>query len=114
MSLGKRLAASRKERGLTQQALSDKTGIHVTQIKRYEGGSIMPSVDALRKLVLALHSSADELIFAEDERGPTDQLKLYFEAVSQLEDDEQRTIMELIDGMLLRHDAKRRLMRVSP
>ena len=57
--------------------------------------------------------SLDGLVFVEDDRGPSDQLRLYFEAVSQLEADEQKTILDLIDGMLLKHDVKRRLGRTG-
>lgn len=39
---------------------------------------------------------------------PDDKLKLHFEAFSQLQPDEQRTIM---DGMLLKHVAKRYINR---
>jgi len=37
----------------------------------------------------------------------TDPLQLQFEAVSQLEAKDKAVIMALIDGMLLKHDAKR-------
>lgn len=37
-----RLAAARKQRGLTQQALTEHVGVHVTQIRRYEAGTSGP------------------------------------------------------------------------
>lgn len=39
MSVADRLIHIRKSKGLTQQALADAVGLHVTQIKRYEAGS---------------------------------------------------------------------------
>jgi len=56
---------------------------------------------------IALHVSADTLIFNEEERGPDDDLRLHFEAVSKLSGEEKETIKELLEGMLLKHEAKR-------
>lgn len=113
MGFAERLAKLRKARGLTQQALADKAGMHVVQIRRYETNASQPSLEAIRKLAIALSVSADVMVFDEGERGPSDRLKMHFEAVSRLDPDEQRTILELIDGMLLKHDAKRYLNRTD-
>ena len=63
MSFSKRLAAVRKERGLTQQQMSEVIGIHLSQVKRYESGDTQPSLEVLRKIALALNISADMLLF---------------------------------------------------
>ena len=108
MGFAERLLTLRKQRGLTQQALADKAGMHVVQIRRYETNASQPSLEAIRKLAIAFSVSADALVFEADERGPADEtLKLQFEAVSQLDPKEKAVIMELIDGMLLKHDARR-------
>jgi transcriptional regulator with XRE-family HTH domain len=107
MLFSKQLVALRKNKGLTQQMLADKVGIHVTQIKRYEAGTAQPNLDAFRKILLALSASADEMLFETDERGPDEDLRLQFEAVTNLDDGEKAVIKELIEGMLLKHDAKR-------
>lgn len=107
MAFPERLATLRKARSMTQQSLAEKTRIHVVQIRRYEAGSSQPTLDAIRKLALALNVSADALVFDEKERDPTKRLKLHFEAVAQLPPEQQETIIELIDGMLLKHEAQR-------
>jgi transcriptional regulator with XRE-family HTH domain len=107
MRFAERLVTLRKQKGLTQQALSDLTGIHLTQIRRYEGGATQPTFEMLRKLAVALSVSADVLLFDEDERGPTDDLRLQFEAAGHLDPEERRLLKELIEGILLRHEAKR-------
>jgi transcriptional regulator with XRE-family HTH domain len=101
------LAALRKERGLTQQALAAKVGLHISQIRRYESGQSQPTLDAIRKLAVALSVSADVLLFAKDERGPDEDLKLQFEAVASLDTEEKKVIRSVIESMLLRHEAKR-------
>ena len=107
MSFSQRMIALRRERGLTQQSFADATGIHVQQIKRYESGSAQPSMDALIRLARAMAISADALLFDEDERQPSDALRLHFEAVSKLPPEEQDTIINVIDGLLIKHEAQR-------
>lgn len=107
MLFPKQLATIRKKRGYTQQALADKTGIHVTQIKRYEAGAAQPTLEVFRNIVLALNVSADIMLFEADERGPDEELRLHFEAVSNLDPQEKSVIKELIEGMIIKHDAKR-------
>lgn len=113
MDFPKRLAALRKERNLTQQALADLVGVHLSQLKRYEGGTSQPTLEVLRKLAVALSVSADALVFEKDERGPDEDFRLRFEAVSRLDPDERVVIKELIDGMLLKHEARRLAARVT-
>lgn len=64
-------------------------------------------LETLRKFAVALNVGADPLVFAADERHPEQNLALHFEAVSQLAPDEQQVILEVIDGLLLKHQAKR-------
>ncbi len=114
MSIAARLIALRKEKGLTQQEMADKIGLHVNQVRRYESGSALPSLEALKKIAVTLSVTIDSLVFEPGERGPQEEgLKLRFEAVSQLDPQEKTVILELIDGMLLKHDAKRWTVRAS-
>lgn len=103
----KRLAGLRKEKGLTQQALADAVGIHITQLARYEGGTSQPTFDVIRNLAIVLQVSADALIFDENEREPSDDLKLQFEAVSRFPEEEKQIVKALLEGMILKHEAKR-------
>ncbi|NBF08439.1 helix-turn-helix domain-containing protein [Pseudomonas sp. Fl4BN1] len=107
MSFPQRLAALRKERGLTQQQMADTIGVHISQLRRYEGNTTQPTIEVFRRIVLALNVSADMLLFDEDERGPDDRLKLQFEAVSKLDDKEREALETVIASVLHMHDAKR-------
>ena len=107
VGLAERLSALRRERGLTQQALGDLAEVHMMQIHRYENGASQPSVEVLKKLARALRVSTDELLFDEEERGPDEELRLQFEAISRLNDEEKHVVIEVLDGLLLKHDAKR-------
>jgi len=102
-----RLAALRKQRGLTQQALADDIGVHVTQLRRYEAGTSQPTLDVLRKLAVALQVSADLLLFKKEERGPDADFRLQFEAATQLDPEEKAVVRSVLEGLLPKHAAKR-------
>jgi transcriptional regulator with XRE-family HTH domain len=102
-----RLAALRKQKSMTQAALAEAIGIHVTQLSRYESGASQPTLDVIRKLAIALSVSSDELIFDDKERGPADDLRLQFEAVSQFSAEEKKVIKAVLEGLILKHEAKR-------
>ena len=107
MSLPKRLITLRKERSLTQQQMADVIGIHVNSLKKYESEQAQPSLDALKKIALALHVSTDFLLFDEHEREPNDDLKRQFEALNQFDESERMVVKELLESLILKHNAKR-------
>lgn len=102
-----RLIQLRKAADLTQQTLADTASVHVNQIRRYEAGTAQPTLEALIRLAQALHVSLDDLVFAEGERGPSDDLRLRFEAVSHMPEAEKAVIKALLDGMILKYQASR-------
>jgi transcriptional regulator with XRE-family HTH domain len=101
------LANLRKEKGLTQQVLADRVEVHVTQIRRYEAGTSVPTLDVLRNLATSLNVSCDSLVFGDDERKPSDDLLLAFEATKHLDESEREMLKGLIEAVLLKHEAKR-------
>ncbi len=107
MAFSEHLVEIRKQRGMTQQALADDAGVHVTQLRRYEAGTAQPTADVLRRLAIALRTSADALLFDEDERGPDDDLRLQFEAASRLDQAGKEIVKEVVEGIIMKHDAKR-------
>lgn len=106
MSLPTRLIALRKDNGLTQQQMADAIGIHVNSVKKYEAGQAQPSLDALKKIALALHVSTDFLLFEAHERGPDDDLSLHFEAVARMPEEEKRIVKALLEGMIVKYQTR--------
>jgi transcriptional regulator with XRE-family HTH domain len=102
-----RLSSLRKERKLTQQALADTVGLGITQMKRYEAGTSQPTLEVIRKLSQALRVSADELLFGKAERGPDEDLRLQFEAISRFNEEEKKVVRSVLEGLLLTHEARR-------
>jgi transcriptional regulator with XRE-family HTH domain len=107
MEFPQRLSAIRKEKGLTQQKLAKLVGLHVAQVRRYEGGTSQPTLEVIRKLAVALSVSADTLLFDKDERGPDNDLRLQFEAISRFEPEEKQIVKTVLDSLILKHEAKR-------
>src|SRR5690606_15494400 len=107
MTFGTRLATLRKQRGLTQPALAEAIGVHVSQLRRYEAGTSQPTLDVIRRLALTLSTSADLLISDDNERSVPDDPAHHLEAIAQLDPDEQAAIRALIEGALLRHQARK-------
>jgi transcriptional regulator with XRE-family HTH domain len=107
MDFPERLAALRKERGLTQQSLADNVEIHVSQIRRYENGTTQPTLEVIRKLAIALGTSADLLVFDKDERQPREELKRQFEALNGFDEEEIKVAKAVLESLILKHNAKR-------
>ena len=107
MEFVNRLITLRKERGMTQQSLANAIDLHVNQIKRYEAGTAQPTLETLVKLAKELHTSLDDLVFGEEARGPSDDLRLQFEALSQFDNEEKLVAKAVLESLILKHNAKR-------
>ena len=61
-SMGKRIMALRKERGLTQEQLSEKVGVTAQAVSKWENDVSCPDISILPVLADALGVSTDELL----------------------------------------------------
>jgi hypothetical protein len=64
-------------------------------------------MSALKGLALALGVTIDELVFEENERGPDEDLRLQFDAISQFGAEEKKAAKDLLDALILKHQARR-------
>lgn len=113
MNIRDRLIDLRHERNLTQQEMADAIGVHVNQIRRYEAGATQPSLDVLKKLATSMNVTIDSLVFGEGERDPTDDLRLQFEAVSRMPEEEKRIVKALLEGMIVKYQTKQMIDGLS-
>jgi len=74
---------------LNQQALGTLADVHTIQIHRYEADSSQPSLEAIKRLAVALRVATDDILFDETERSPSDELRRQFEAIGQFDADEK-------------------------
>ena len=62
MTIGKRIAFLRKEKGLTQEELAQHMGISPQAVSKWENDQTCPDISALPKLAKLLGVSVDELL----------------------------------------------------
>ena len=102
-ALGRRLAALRKERGLSQQAVADELGIAQQTLAHYEVGSARMPVSIVPTFATLYGVGADELLGLQNgtgKRGPTPQLQQKIERLSRLPKAKQKFVLEMLDGVL--------------
>lgn len=68
VAIGERLSSLRKNSGLTQKDLFEFTGIDIVTISKYENGGQEPGTENLKKLVQALNTTADYILFGKGEK----------------------------------------------
>lgn len=61
--------------------------------------------------ILSLHLTTDSLLYWESERGPDEGLLLQFEAISQFDAEDRDLARGVLEGLILKHQAKQSLLR---
>lgn len=107
MDFPQRLATLRNDKGLTQQALAEKAQLSLIQLRRYEAGFSQPTLDVTKRLAVTLSVSSGALLFDPDDRGPDEELRYQFEAFRQFDPDNKRVAKAVLDGLILKNQAKR-------
>jgi transcriptional regulator with XRE-family HTH domain len=102
--LGSRVAALRKEQGLTQVQLAQALELTQQMIASYEIGRRRIPVSLLPQLARALGTSVEELIGDEGtsarKRGPAPKLQQQIERIQQLPKTQQKFVMQMLDTVL--------------
>ena len=62
MSFSNKLIQTRLKQGLTQKQLAKLIGVSIRTYKKYETGVTLPKITTIRKIVIALETTADELL----------------------------------------------------
>jgi transcriptional regulator with XRE-family HTH domain len=112
VGFGSRLAAIRKERGITQAQLGEKVGVSNRVIAYYETESDQPPGSLLVDLCVALKVSADELLGIKtprERRDPkTARLINRLKRVAELPPAQQRAVLQHLDGLLAAQKSAKR------
>ncbi len=67
MTIGKRIALLRKEKGLTQEDLANAMGVSPQAVSKWENDQTCPDISALPKLSKLLGVTVDELLSGKEE-----------------------------------------------
>jgi transcriptional regulator with XRE-family HTH domain len=105
VAFGERLAALRKERGITQVQLAETLGVSQQAITAYEGGQRRVPISTLPLLAETLDISIEELIGtpakrSARKRGPASKLQQQLERINALPKAQQRFVMQMLDTVL--------------
>lgn len=73
MTIGQRIAALRKQAGLSQEALATQLNVSRQAIGKWEADASLPGLDNLQELARALGVSCDELLTGEKRPSAADQ-----------------------------------------
>jgi transcriptional regulator with XRE-family HTH domain len=112
MSFGRNLANFRKEKGLTQEDLVKRSGVAISQIRRYEADKSSPTLDVVARLARALGVSLDELAFDKTTGVAASKLMdrellEQFEMVSALDEDERQAVKRILEGVIVKHQVEK-------
>ncbi len=105
MKFKEKLVYLRKQKKWSQQELSDQVGVQITHISRLENGKSQPSVELLRKIAQAFGVTMDYLVDEEAEEASPVTIKnkslaKKLELLEHLDQEDQQTIVNVIDSML--------------
>ena len=104
VSVGRRVAELRKQRGYTQRELAEKLKIPSTLMTDYERGKLRIHGELLRKLSAVLEVSADEILDLKTENRPAAKPSLRFtrrlNKIESLPSTKQKALLQIIDGFL--------------
>jgi transcriptional regulator with XRE-family HTH domain len=107
MTIGEKLKRLRSEKGLSQLALEQLSGVHCKLLSKYENGRVQPTADTLRKIAQALRVTSDYLIFDNAPPDGISQLKdleLFekFKEVENMSAENRAMIKNMIDALLIK------------
>lgn len=105
MTFGERLKQLRDAKKISQSKLAELTGLHYTQIGRYEKGKSMPSSDVLSKFAEIFSVSIDFILeglpeeAAQSHLHDRDLLKK-FKEIESLSEKDKETVKIFLDAFI--------------
>jgi transcriptional regulator with XRE-family HTH domain len=109
---GARLAALRKQAGMSQSALAREIGISQRMAAYYEGPAAFPPANLLPGIARTLGVSVEALLGTETAKRKTKavdtRMQRRLQQIASLPPEERRQIMQLVDAFIERGQLKRR------
>ena len=99
MTLAHQLRALREAKAWSRKKLAEESGLTEGTIVNIEQGAD-PKGNTLKRLIIALGCTADELLFEENEISADDQFKLMLSEVKKLDDKDKAFIKDVLKAAL--------------
>lgn len=112
MTIGKRIAALRKEKGLRQEELAEMLGISGQAVSKWENDQTCPDISLLPQLAKIFGVTVDELLSGKQEDTPVVQI-LPPEQRKDIKDMMLRIIVDSSDGDKVRVNLPMALVQVA-
>lgn len=97
MTIAERIRLTRQQKKISQTELSEKAGVNLKSLSRYELGTSIPPANALKDIADALEVSADVLLSDEQITIKDKELLKKFEAIQNIEGITKSMILEFLD-----------------
>ena len=112
MTIGKRIAALRREKGLKQDELAQMLEVSPQAVSKWENDQTCPDISLLPKLAKILGVSVDELLSGKQELGPVVTL-VPEEQRKDIKDMMLRIVVDSCDGDKVRVNLPMALVQVA-
>lgn len=110
MTLGERIKSARRECGMTQKDLADKTGMTYQQISQYERNERQPKVETLIRISNALNKSLESFVNYEEMFAANAIQKSHVVVPNEMLDD----ILDIMDVFVsVKKKARRRVVEYA-
>ncbi|MCS7202576.1 MAG: helix-turn-helix transcriptional regulator [Dictyoglomus sp.] len=98
MNIGDKIRKIRKQKNLTLEELSKKTGLSLSYISLIERGLKNPSLKALEKIAECLDISPS-IFFREEDIDEKESIEVFLRANTNLDEEERKMIIQLIESL---------------
>ena len=97
-TFGEHVRSLRRERGLTQEVLAERSGLSVEAVGRIERGAFSPTLDTIEKLSRGLEAGFDELFrhFQDDRPDRVVELCQFLSGLSNREVEKVWHILQIL------------------
>lgn len=106
MPIGRNILQRCKELNLTLKDLSKLSKVPNTTLHNIVSGKSEPKIGSVKKIAIALHTTADKLIFDEDEINAEDELRILFIEIRKMPQNEQQSIKEMMRAMIIQSKSR--------
>ncbi|MCX7845808.1 MAG: helix-turn-helix transcriptional regulator [Dictyoglomaceae bacterium] len=98
MNIGNKIRKLRKEKNLTLEELSKKTGLSLSYISLIERGLKNPSLKALEKIAECFGINP-AIFFKEEDINEKESIEVFLRANTNLDEEERKMIIQLIESL---------------
>ena len=101
MTIGKNIDKICREIGLSRVELADQSGVPERTVRSIVGDEVDPKVSTIKKIIIALGVSADQVLFDDEESLEGTDIKILFRDINKLEGDDREYAKKVIKGVLI-------------